>query len=256
MRDILAHGAAAPHSLPMQLVDAAVATFIAMCLKYDVNNVEGALGGSSSPSFQERSREEARSGRTDVRTHARNDRPYAFSLECDTITRSYLFVKDYQPAYHPRARLKEHMKRCYENLVRLKAVDARIQRSPLPNGLRQPPSITTTASKETFSFERVQEEASRLAQHLQDAIIERYGGLCFFPAGFLPVDPVRKPGGSNHDDDEEKQETGPGDMPYHVTAHFALGERSKVEILCALADQVSAFLNEVRVLCDSRPSSS
>jgi hypothetical protein len=243
VRDVLAHGAALPESIPVQLVDSALASFIALCLKYDIDNTSARAQQQGGEAEKSRDKEEKL-----------GERAYVVSLNCDTITKSHLFVANYQPAYHPRAYLKERMKKCYAQLIHLKTLDERLKASPVPNGLKPQTSegADETSAREggtTFTLEGVEAEAVRMAQQLQEAIMKRYGALCFLPGGFLPIDYVLLDGDGRASEERERTEIEEEEVgsKYRMTAHFSLREQSKVEILSTLADQVASFLREVRM---------
>jgi hypothetical protein len=88
-----------------------------------------------------------------------------------------------------------------------------------------------------------------MAQQLQEAIMKRYGALCFLPGGFLPIDYVLLDGDGRASEERERTEIEVEEVgsKYRMTAHFSLREQSKVEILSTLADQVASFLREVRM---------
>jgi hypothetical protein len=254
VRDVLAHGAALPESIPVQLVDSALASFIALCLKYDTHHratherIESVISTGDEHTIREQNRSDEKK-EEEVRS-------YVVSLRCDTIIKSYLFVANYQPSYHPRAHLKARMKKCFERLVQLKRLDERLKASPqVPNGLKPAamavaneeggdvPADATTTGNPTFTLEGVEAEAMSLARQLQEAIIKRHGALCFLPSGFLPVDYVL--GSAAELMSEERDVVDDFGSQYRMRAHFSLREQSKVEILSTLADQVASFLHEV-----------
>jgi hypothetical protein len=192
-------------------------------LKYDVDNSANAEG--LPPMLPDKGAKEYPQAFFD------HTREYAFSLACDTIAKSHLFVSNYQPAYHPRSYLRNRMKECYEELIRIKTLHQDMKRRSVPNGLG-------SGSKALLELEVADIEAANAARRLQDTIIERYDALHFAPNGFLPVEYVL---GKSEEMRDRHQEA----VHQTVPAYFAVGEQSKIEILCTLASHTSSFLREV-----------
>ncbi len=170
------------------------------------------------------------------------EKGYLQSLKCDTVAKSYFFVKHYQPCFHPAAFLRNEMRQSLEVFLCMKEIESDVI-------LAGKVKVVETIKEETkakcnstiFPVENLVEEVVRIGMQLQERITDTYGRFCFFNANFKPMDlvvnQVREAG-------TRKEESLFADS-VDIRAHCSLRELAKIEILRDMARQVCAFMNEV-----------